>query len=214
MAHSYKLLWIVTGGATVLLVILLLAVRANAFFPDADLRILLTLNGSRIRGGDSFLSALTDANTFVSVTSIVGVGVVAFMRRSPSLAWKGAVLLTTLLVGALVVYVLKQSVERPRPFVVNATVEKLSGGGSPSFPSGHVTEAFAMLTAVVLLFPRQRWVAACLIVWTVFIAYSRIATGVHFPSDVLGGALAGIATAGIVNLCFRSRVQPASHGLR
>ncbi len=201
-------------GASALLIALLFAVRADAFFPQADLRLLLALNGTRARGADVFLSALTDANTLVSVGAIAWVGVAAGARRSRRLAWKAGVLLATLLAGALLVYLLKIFVERPRPFAVDAMVEKLSGGGSPSFPSGHVTEAVAMLTAVALLFPKQRWITAALIFWSVFIAYSRMATGVHYPSDVLGGALAGIATGTIIHLCFRPRLKSVSDELR
>jgi membrane-associated phospholipid phosphatase len=57
-----------------------------------------------------------------------------------------------------------------------------------SFPSGHSTTVFAAAFALAALFPRWRmgfWGAA------IVLGLSRIFVGMHYPSDVIGGALAG-----------------------
>jgi undecaprenyl-diphosphatase len=59
-----------------------------------------------------------------------------------------------------------------------------------SFPSGHATTAFALATALSLWYPRST------IVWLVLatvVGWSRVALGSHFPSDVVAGAVLGIA---------------------
>jgi undecaprenyl-diphosphatase len=59
-----------------------------------------------------------------------------------------------------------------------------------SFPSGHTTTAFALATVLSLWYPRGRWV------WgggAVLVGWSRIVLGSHFPSDVLAGAVLGVA---------------------
>jgi membrane-associated phospholipid phosphatase len=59
-----------------------------------------------------------------------------------------------------------------------------------SFPSGHTTTAFALATVLSLWYPGGRWVWGG---FAVLVGWSRIALGSHFPSDVLAGAVLGVA---------------------
>jgi membrane-associated phospholipid phosphatase len=63
---------------------------------------------------------------------------------------------------------------------------------SRSFPSGHTAGAFAFATAVGHVLPRD---AVALRLLAAAIGYSRVHTGVHFPGDVVLGALIGTSTA-------------------
>ncbi len=101
-----------------------------------------------------------------------------------------------------IVNIIKYTVDRQRPFELDVKIEKLSTGGSPSFPSGHTSDAFLMATCIMLLFGNKKWAIALVLSWAVFVAYSRIVLGVHYPSDVIGAILIGSANALIVNLGF------------
>jgi len=61
-----------------------------------------------------------------------------------------------------------------------------------SFPSGHAATSFACATTIALAFPR---LAVPVYLLAAAIAYSRVYVGVHYPLDVLGGAVLGIAVA-------------------
>lgn len=85
--------------------------------------------------------------------------------------------------------------QRPRPYITYAGVGPLAGYTSPvSFPSTHTFLTFAIAT-VILLYGHKK-LGVLLLLVAILIAVSRIATGVHYPSDVIGGALIGIG-AGI-----------------
>ncbi len=89
--------------------------------------------------------------------------------------------------------------KRPRPYISHASVVDLDAANFrvdvASFPSSHTYIAFAVATSVFLYGHKK--LGSFLFVISILIAVSRIATGLHYPSDVIGGALLGIA-AGIV----------------
>jgi undecaprenyl-diphosphatase len=97
--------------------------------------------------------------------------------------------------GALAVaVVLSKLVDRPRPFVADpARVHLLvKHAADPGFPSDHATAAFAIAT-VLCLYDRRAGIAA--LIAAVLLAIDRVAVGVHYPSDVIVGALIGAVVA-------------------
>ncbi|MDP3661577.1 MAG: phosphatase PAP2 family protein [bacterium] len=80
---------------------------------------------------------------------------------------------------------------RPRPFIAYDTLP-LFPEHSWSFPSGHAAFFFALATS--LYFYNKKW-GVLFFLAAIIISVSRIVAGVHYPSDILGGALVGIAVA-------------------
>lgn len=87
--------------------------------------------------------------------------------------------------------ILKPLVGRTRPWlVIEGLLPLIHEGDLRSFPSGHTSAAFAAGTALLRTLPKA-WARRTVMVCAVLMGLSRLYVGVHYPSDVLGGALVG-----------------------
>jgi undecaprenyl-diphosphatase len=89
---------------------------------------------------------------------------------------------------------------RPRPFLILQVHKLLSNGWfysdtEWSFPSGHSAFFFALATAIYLC--NKKW-GFWFIIAAILMNISRIIAGVHYPSDILGGAIVGIITGYLI----------------
>ena len=68
-------------------------------------------------------------------------------------------------------------------------------GGQFGFASSHASNSFALVMAIYLLAKLNNWslkLPAFLLFWAIIVSYSRIYVGVHFPTDIVVGAIVGI----------------------
>jgi membrane-associated phospholipid phosphatase len=102
-----------------------------------------------------------------------------------------SVAVTATVVNALI----KPLARRRRPDRARALVPSARQVNMPrsrSFPSGHTAAAFAFATGAGRVLP---WAGPPLAALAALVGYSRIHTGVHYPVDVIGGALCGVTLA-------------------
>lgn len=139
---------------------------------------------------DPVFQGLSLVGSFGIVWLLLAVAISGFSWSRPWL-WTRvgvAILFAESLSGAL-----KLAFERDRPPVSDPLPESLlETPATYSFPSGHATVAFACATVLALAVPR---LAAPLYALAALIAFSRVYVGVHYPGDVLAGAVLGVALA-------------------
>ena len=107
-------------------------------------------------------------------------------------------LLCSLLVNNLL---LKNLVARTRPYeAVEGLSRIIEAQVDLSFPSGHAGSSFAAAVAVFLTCPKRIGIPALAL--AALISLSRLYVGVHYPTDVIAGALIGSAAAVLVHKCY------------
>ncbi len=116
---------------------------------------------------------------------------------------------------------IKNVVLRPRPCKVEELVDQINllvGCSQYGFVSSHAANSFALITILILLKGRWsisnwKWVNHILILWAILTSYSRIYVGVHYPLDIICGAILGIILAHFFYNIF-TRVENAALRLR
>ena len=150
-------------------------------------------------------------NTFFIDFTFLGDGlftVIVFVLflclRRFSQAWQ---VITAFLASALVAQILKSAFSMPRPKQLFASgqysyfIEGVTHTGFASFPSGHSTSIFALVTLLALFEKNKKGNIAYLLA-AVGVGYSRIYLGQHFLGDVLVGSLIGVSVAVLVHWLF------------
>lgn len=177
---------------TRLIIILLLS--TNLIAQNTDIDLLRKINVDRNTKLDQSFILITNSDSPVSVAVPCGFLITGLIKKDSSLINKGLCIGSSLVVSTIITTGLKYSIKRDRPFITYPEIEKLSPAGSPSFPSGHTSMAFSTATSLSLAFPKW-YVITPSFLWASGVAYSRMHLGVHYPSDVLVGAIIGSGCA-------------------
>ena len=158
--------------------------------------------------GDAAFPVITALGNAGAVWIALGVALLI----SPKYRFWGMVLLASLaVVFVLNELLLKSLIARERPFVTDPTIQLLITAPSGySFPSGHAGSSFAAATVIACMPIRKRWKAAAWLL-AVLIAISRTYLFVHYPSDILVGALLGVLY-GLVVVKVALRVRAKREG--
>lgn len=137
----------------------------------------------------------------------VWLGLALMQRRTGALAawiWFAVTMLAAFGAADLVASALKTALARPRPCWALEGQFRLVGAckGAFGLVSGHAATTWALATVFLRSRPR-RGVAALALGWALAVTYSRVYLGVHYPGDVLAGAVVGSSLA-----AFILRIRP------
>ncbi|MGC9355286.1 MAG: phosphatase PAP2 family protein [Mariniphaga sp.] len=166
-----------------------------AFFQkilEFDTEFFLYLNSFHNDFWDSIMLMVTRKETWIPFFAVI----LFFVFKNYRSKWWLVVFflaLTVLLADQLSV-LLKETIQRLRP-VHNPEIEHLvhnvlRKGGLHGFVSSHAANSFALFAFTTRLF-RNRGYWFLMLCWAILFSYSRIYSGVHYPLDILGGAVLG-----------------------
>lgn len=166
---------------------------------NPDINLLEKINLNRNQSLDPAFRVITETGPYIfsgtpAIMLATGFIMQDSLTKRNALVVGGAMVMTQIITVSL-----KYGVSRPRPFVTYPYLDKQTHAGPYSFPSGHTSSSFALSTSLSLAYPKW-YIIAPSYLWAVSVAYSRMHLGVHYPSDVLAGALIG---AGSSFLCYK-----------
>ena len=184
-----------------ILPLLLLLLSVTTYSQNLDIRILRQINEHRNTHLDGTFTTITNSVSPISIAAPILIFGTGLIEKDKTIQQKGLVMGASFLTATIISTSLKHAINRTRPFVTYPDIQKVTSGGSPSFPSGHTSDAFSTATSLSLAFPKW-YVIAPSYMYASAVGYSRMHLGVHYPSDVLAGALVG---AGSAFLCYKAQ---------
>lgn len=137
----------------------------------------------------SALSALTLLGSFSASVILCGFLFLIGQRK------RGIVASASIILVMATTMVLKVAVARPRPFMVVSGALPVDVESGSSFPSGHASRVFSILD---LTRGRNRRMVLVGYVVAGLVGFSRVYIGVHYPLDVLGGAVLGLISGRVI----------------
>ena len=167
---------------------------ASVSSQNPDIDILRKLTSEETLPSDKIMSVLSDTHSGVCVAVPLTIGIAGLITNDKDMVNKSIEIVAASAINLGFTYITKFSLNRARPFETYPDIVKKSDGGSPSFPSGHTSSVFTTATSLSLNYPKW-YIIAPSYLWAGAVGYSRMQLGVHYPSDVLAGAILGAGSA-------------------
>lgn len=176
-----------------------LFVMGSAYCQNWDVNTLKRINGWDGKFVRGYSRTVSDATFYVSLGVPLAMGIYGGMSKNEGLLKDAIYVGTTVGAAVMLSYGMKYVFDRKRPYDKYPGVIIPRGHEStPAFPSGHTAAAFSLATSLSITYPKWYVIAPCA-VWAASVGFARMNQGLHYPSDVIGGAIIGSGTA-VVNI--------------
>ncbi len=178
---------------------------------EADKNLLLTINRWHAPWLDPVMLFLTQTWAWIPLYALLIYFIIKIYKKRSWIPLTGAAL-TVLFADRLTSGLMKPFFARPRPSHepdMAGVLHLVNGykGSEFGFVSGHAANSFGVALFVWLIlrdhYPHSAWLFA----WAAFMSYTRLYLGVHYPGDILGGALTGLMCAGIVYWSIKKHLR-------
>ncbi len=176
------------------LVLLLLLCSSSLQAQNLDIQLLRDCNVHRNKSLDGAMKTLTNCDYPVSVAIPLAELIAGYAHHDKKAINNGLQTIAGFGLNTVLTFGLKYSVNRNRPYVTYPDLDPYQTYHDQSFPSGHSSFAFCSATSLSLCYPRW-YVVVPAYTWATAVGYSRLHLGVHYPTDVLAGAVVGSGSA-------------------
>jgi len=180
----------------IVLALSLLLIYSDSFaqVENFDYKILRKIMETRTPKQNKFYKFISTINNPVSLSGPTVLLATGLIKNDNLLKKKALYGVETIASAEFITFSLKIAIKRPRPYVRDTCFFCVRPARSMAFPSGHTSEAFAMATAMSIAVPKW-YVIVPAYAWASMIAYARVYLGVHYPTDVISGAIIGSGSA-------------------
>lgn len=160
------------------------------FSQNWDINLLKDININRNTKLDPTFETISASTVPFSLAIPASAITIALLKKDDESREKALLISSSLVSAAVLTTTLKYTFNKERPYEKYPYIQNVTVEGSPSFPSAHTSFSFSLATSVSLVYPKW-YVVAPAYLWAGSVGYSRMHLGVHYPSDVIIGALIG-----------------------
>ena len=184
------------------------------YLQEIDTQLFLYLNSLHVEWLDQLMAVLTGRWIWIPFYIALSMMIyfrVGFQKMLIALVLIGLAIVVT---DQICASVIRPYVARLRPANIDSPISDMvhivNGyrGGQYGFPSCHASNTFC-LAAFMSLLLKRKWITAMMISWALFQCYTRIYLGLHYPGDILAGAIVGSLIGSSFYLIYITAINKA-----